>query len=87
VVYSDRLEIISPGAPPNGQTKEKMLAGQRLARNPIIVEILRDYGLMDARGMGIRKKIIPLMRERNHADPVFDITDDYVKVVLPKAQG
>ncbi len=83
-VYNDRLEVISPGAPPNGQTKEKMLAGQRIARNPIIAEIMRDYGLGERRGMGIRRKIIPLMIQHNGKDPIFDITDDYVKVTLPK---
>jgi len=83
-VYSDRLEVISPGAPPNGQTKEKMLAGQRIARNPIIAEMMRDYGLGERRGMGIRRKIIPLMVQHNGVEPIFDITDDYVKVTLPK---
>jgi ATP-dependent DNA helicase RecG len=83
-VYNNRLEVISPGAPPNGQTKEKMLAGQRIARNPIIAEIMRDYGLGENRGMGIRRKIIPLMVQHNGVEPIFDITDDFVKVTLPK---
>ncbi len=49
-VYANRLEIISPGALQNSMTIEKMKAGQRSPRNPIIVEILRDYGYVDARG-------------------------------------
>ena len=44
VAYSDRLEVLSPGALQNSMTVEKMLAGQRSPRNPIIVEVLRDYG-------------------------------------------
>jgi ATP-dependent DNA helicase RecG len=43
-------------------TVAKMIAGQRSARNPLIVDILRDYGYVDARGMGVRTKIIPLMK-------------------------
>jgi len=53
VSYADRLEIKSPGTLPNSMTVEKMLAGQRSARNPLIVEVLRDYGYVDARGMGV----------------------------------
>ena len=66
-------------------TIEKVLAGQRSPRNPLIVEVLRDYGYVDARGMGVRNKIIPLMREFNRAEPSFEATEDHVKVVLPKA--
>lgn len=56
VAYSDRLEVSSPGALQNAMTVEKMLAGQRSPRNPIIVEVLRDYGYVDARGMGVRNR-------------------------------
>ena len=52
VRYADRLEVLSPGALQNTMTVEKMVAGQRSARNPLIVEVLRDYGYVDARGMG-----------------------------------
>jgi len=51
-VYSDRLEIISPGKLQNSMTIEKMIAGQRSPRNPLIMDILRDYAYVDARGMG-----------------------------------
>lgn len=84
-VYSNRLEIISPGALPNGLTLEKMKSGQRIQRNPILVEILRDYGLTESRGMGIRRKVIPLMKAQNGREPDFEITEDYVKVTLFKA--
>ncbi len=82
--YSDRLEIISPGTMPNSMTVEKMIAGKRSPRNPLIVEVLRDYGYVDARGMGIRTRVIPLMRAHNEADPVFEATDDYLKTTLPR---
>lgn len=82
--YSDRLEVISPGTLQNSMTIEKMIAGQRSPRNPLIVEALRDYGYVDARGMGVRTKIIPSMRKYNGTEPQFDLTDDYLKVVLWK---
>lgn len=81
-IYSDRIEVISPGAMQNSMTIEKMKAGQRSPRNPIIVETMRDYGYADARGMGIRTKVIPLMRKLNEKDPVFELTEDYLKTIL-----
>lgn len=86
-VYSNRFEVISPGALQNSMTVGKMIAGQRSPRNTLIMEVLRDYGYVDYRGMGIRAKVIPLMRKMNHTDPIFEATEDYVKVILPKAQA
>lgn len=83
-VYANRIEIISPGALQNSMTIEKMIAGQRSPRNPLIVGIMRDYGYVDARGMGVRTKVIPLMRQQNQKDPVFVATDDFLKVSLYK---
>ena len=82
VSYSDRLEMISPGALPNSMTIEKMKAGQRLPRNTIIVDVLRGYGYVDARGMGVRTKIVPLTRALTGKDPEFLATDDYLKTIL-----
>jgi len=85
VVYADRLEITSPGPLPNTMTIEKMIAGQRSPRNPLLVDILRDYGYVDARGMGIRNKVIPLVRKMTGRDPIFEETDDYLKTTIPAA--
>lgn len=82
-IYNNRLEVISPGAMNNSMTLEKMLAGQRSPHNQIIMEILRDYGYVDSRGMGVRTKVVPLMRKQNNADPEFVLTDDYLKTILP----
>jgi ATP-dependent DNA helicase RecG len=83
-VYSDRLEVISPGKLHNSMTVKKMVDGQRSPRNPMIMDILRDYGYVDSRGMGVRKKVIPLMREANGTEPSFEATDDYLKTTLYK---
>jgi len=87
VRYANRLEIKSPGALPNSMTVEKMLAGQRSARNPLIVEVLRDYGYVDARGMGVRTKIIPLLTQYNGVPPYFDVTEDYLSVRMYRGAG
>ena len=68
-VYADRLEIQSPGRLPNTLTVEGMKAGARYARNQTPVNIMRDYGYADARGMGVRNKIVPGMRAHNGTEP------------------
>ena len=80
--YSDRLEVLSPGALSNSMTVKKMIAGQRSQRNPLIAEVLRNYGYVDARGMGVRHKIIPLLMEHNGTEPEFIATEDYLRLVL-----
>jgi ATP-dependent DNA helicase RecG len=87
VNYSDRLEIKSPGALQNSMTVEKMLAGQRSPRNPILIEVMRDYGYVDARGMGVRRKIVPLIRAFSGENARFEATDDYLRVTLPARRG
>ena len=61
-------------------TVEKMLAGQRSPRNPLIVDVLRDYGYVDARGMGVRTKIVPLLIKQNGVAPQFEATEDWLRL-------
>ena len=68
-IFSDRLEITSPGRLPNTITTDGMKAGARYARNQTLVNIMRDYGYADARGMGVRNKIIPGMLAHNGTEP------------------
>ena len=68
-LFSDRIEIQSPGRLPNTVTPEGMKAGIRYARNQTLVNVMRDYGYVDARGMGVRNKIIPGMRAHNGTEP------------------
>jgi ATP-dependent DNA helicase RecG len=81
--YFDRIEIISPGSLPNSMTVEKIIAGQRSPRNHIIVDVLRDYGYVDARGMGVRVKVIPALESRD-AGYAYETTEDYVKIKIEK---
>ena len=85
--YADRLEITSPGPLTNSMTVEKMLAGQRSPRNPQLVEVLRDYGYVDARGMGVRRKIVPLVKAASGKDARFEVTDDLVRIIVPRGEA
>ena len=67
-IYSDRLEIQSPGRLPNTVTVDGMKSGMRYARNQTLVNVMRDYGYVDARGMGIRNRS-SRMRAHNGTEP------------------
>jgi len=46
------------------------------------MEVLRDYGYVDFRGMGVRVKIMPLTRQHTGKEPEFTASEDYLKTVL-----
>jgi ATP-dependent DNA helicase RecG len=68
-IYSDRLEIISPGRLPNGITPARMKAGCRSARNQLITDVMRDYGYLEHMGMGVPRQIIRGMLEHTGREP------------------
>ncbi len=74
-VYSDRVEVISPGRLPNSATVESLRAGFRYARNQTLVNVMRDYRYVEFRGMGIRSKVIPGMLAHNGTEPEFVETE------------
>ncbi len=76
-LYSDRLEVISPGRLPNGVTVAKMREGVvRVARNELLKEILRDYRYIEHQGMGVRNRIIKQMQLHNGTEPDLVEEDD-----------
>ncbi len=70
-IYDDRLEVQSPGRLPNTVTVDGLRSGARYARNQTLVNVMRDYDYVDARGMGIRSKVIPAMAQHNNTEPEF----------------
>lgn len=82
-MYSDRLEVISPGGLPNGVTVKKIEKGIiRVARNEMLKDILRDYGYVEHFGLGVRLRIIRLMMEHNQLEPEFISDEDRFSVCL-----
>ena len=67
-IYSDRLEIVSPGRLPNGITPARMRVGTRAARNQILKDVMRDYRYLEHMGMGVPRKIIKGMKEHNGSE-------------------
>ncbi|MDQ3632585.1 MAG: putative DNA binding domain-containing protein [Actinomycetota bacterium] len=70
-IYDDALEVRSPGRLPNTATVESLRAGFRYARNQTLVNVMRDFGYVEFRGMGIRSKVIPGMLAHNGTEPEF----------------
>lgn len=81
-IFSDRLEIISPGALPGPMTIQKMKAGQRYARNALIMEVLREYNYVEERGMGIRTKVIPQVKAITGKEPEFNADEDCLMITM-----
>jgi len=84
-IYSDRLEIVSPGRLVNGITTERMRAGCRSARNELLKDVMRDYGYLEHMGMGVPRKIIRGMNEHNGTEPELIEDEERFTVRLWKA--
>ena len=79
-VYSDRLEIISPGRLPNGITPDRMRAGCRATRNQLLKDTMGDYLYLEHMGMGVPRKIICGMQRHNHTVP--ELIEDQERFIL-----
>lgn len=79
-LYSDRIEVVSPGRLPNTVTVEKMRAGYRASRNELIKEVLRDYRYIEATGLGVPRRIIAGMLAHNGTDP--DLIEEESRFVV-----
>jgi ATP-dependent DNA helicase RecG len=81
-IYSDRMEIISPGRPTNGITPERMRVGCRAARNQLIKDTMRDYGYLEHMGMGIPRKMFATLRAAHLPDPEIEVGEESTTVRL-----
>ena len=84
-IYSDRLEIVSPGRLVNGITPRRMRIGCRSARNELLKDVMRDYGYLEHMGMGVPRKIIRGMKEHNGTEPDLIEDDEQFTVRLWKS--
>ena len=65
---------------------DSLISGARYARNQTLVNIMRDYRYADARGMGIRNKVIPSMTAHNGTSPGLTERDHDFTVTLWNSQ-
>lgn len=75
--FDDRLEIISHGGLPGGETKEMFFKGISNPRNAALMRIFHDLDIAEHNGHGI-PTILSV-----YGESVFDIQDSYINVVIP----
>lgn len=83
-IFSDRIEIQSPGRLHWGVDKEKFLAGKASAkwRNQSFAYLFNKLQLAQSEGQGI-PTIIRTMKEEGCPAPIFEIGTDSVTCILP----
>ncbi len=82
-IYSDRLEVTSPGELPGPITVENILSA-RYSRNPVIVQVLADLGYVERLGYGLDRAVTS-MRQNSLNPPEFEESAGTFRVTLHNA--
>ncbi len=83
LMFSDRLQIYSPGRLPGHVTLEN-LVDERFSRNEAIVSVLTDFGYIERLGYGI-DRMIAAMQEAGLPEPIFEELTAGFQVTLRSA--
>jgi ATP-dependent DNA helicase RecG len=83
-MYSDRLEVISPGGLPGFITVENIV-DEHFSRNPRIVNGLFQWGYIEELGLGI-DRMMEVMQQAGHNPPFFDARPYSFAVTLYNAR-
>jgi ATP-dependent DNA helicase RecG len=83
-MYSDRLEVISPGGLPGFITIEN-IKDEHFSRNPRIVNGLFQWGYIEELGLGI-DRMMEVMQQAGHKPPSFDARPYSFAVTLYNAR-
>jgi ATP-dependent DNA helicase RecG len=84
-LFSDRLEVYSPGRLPGHVTIENIVA-ERFSRNESLVQVLADFGLIERLGYGI-DRMLRQMEDAGLPPPAFRETAAGFLVTLTGQQG
>jgi ATP-dependent DNA helicase RecG len=79
-IFSDRLEVSSPGHLPGPVTLENLLDA-RFSRNAVIAQVLSDLGFVERLGYGL-DRVVSVLRENNLPPPRFEEVAGCFKVTL-----
>jgi ATP-dependent DNA helicase RecG len=83
-MYSDRLEVISPGGLPGFITVENIV-DEHFSRNPRLVNGLFQWGYIEELGLGI-DRMMEVMQQAGHKPPSFDARPYSFAVTLYNAR-
>jgi len=84
LLFSDRLEVYSPGRLPGHVTLENM-KDERYSRNEVLVALLSDLGYIERLGYGI-DRMLSVLREAGLPAPIFEETAAGFRVTLRHAE-
>ena len=82
-IFNNRIELFSPGKLPNTMNLTRALNGVSYYRNPIIAQLLKDYGFAEKAGRGLLK-IMNYYKNNKLKLPSFDDDNTYFKVTVFK---
>ena len=82
-VYTDRIEVTSPGTMAAEMTPAKMLSGQRQCKNPTIMKILREYHYASYCGKGISGVVVPELARYGNQPKFDEMSEACFRVILP----
>ncbi|MDO8545520.1 MAG: ATP-binding protein [Opitutaceae bacterium] len=87
-VFSDRVEIASPGYPPKPLTLAKLRRGdyRPASRNPLIAQTLATLELMEQRGSGFAR-MRDAMLDHGLTEPAYSEQDGYFVVTFTGPNG
>jgi ATP-dependent DNA helicase RecG len=79
-IFSDRLEVQSPGKLPGPVTLENLLEA-RFSRNAVITQVLSDLGYVERLGYGL-DRVVTVLRENGMRPPRFEETAGTFRVTI-----
>lgn len=85
-VWTDRVEVTSPGMMPGGMTVDGAVKGCSNPRNPLIARVFREAGLSEGWGTGIRRSIA-LCASFGLREPLIEEVDDSVRATIFRKQS
>ncbi len=82
-VFQDRVEVHSPGKPPNTVDVETMRLGTHVPRNPILLSHFAKLGYVTSLGTGV-PRVIRLVSQAVGKEPDIAVRDFEVMVSIPR---
>jgi ATP-dependent DNA helicase RecG len=83
-VYTDRIEVVSPGGLPKGMTLAD-LGRKSVRRNVLIADLLHRIDFIEKAGTGI-KRIREEVREQGCPEPVFENNGFFTAIFRPNPE-
>lgn len=76
-LFDDHMEIISVGGLPEGIEKDEFLGGYMSPKNPKLMKVFRDLGLVEHMGTGIIRIL------SKYDKSIFNFSTNFIKVSIP----